>query len=151
MLHVLMSVVWFVDPTLSFTFPNPTELRPPLIQFKDVHFGYTPDNILFRDLNFAIDMDSRIALVGSNGQGKTTLLNLVFGELHPTKGILFRHGRLRIAKFSQHHVDQLNLNLTPVEFLQSKHPGKEIQEYRAILGRYELCCACSTKPVSYRF
>jgi ATP-binding cassette subfamily F protein 3 len=45
-------------------------------------------------------------------------------------------GRLRIAKFSQHHVDQLNLNLTPVEFLQSKHPGREVQEYRAILGRF---------------
>lgn len=124
------------DQTIAFTFPPATPLRPPIIQFSDVSFGYTPEKILFKDLNFSIDMESRVALVGENGQGKTTILNLIAGELIPSSGLLFRHGRLRMAKFSQHHVDQLDLSLTPVQWLQVHHPGKEFQEYRAWLGKY---------------
>lgn len=124
------------DPTINFTFPPATPLRPPIIQFTDVSFGYSPDKILFRDLNFSIDMESRVALVGENGQGKTTILNLIAGELQASSGIVFRHGRLRMAKFSQHHVDQLDLSLTPVQWLQVHHPGKEFGEYRAWLGKY---------------
>jgi ATPase subunit of ABC transporter with duplicated ATPase domains len=124
------------DQTIAFTFPPATPLRPPIIQFNDVSFGYTPEKILFKDLNFNIDMESRVALVGENGQGKTTILNLIAGELQATSGLVFRHGRLRMAKFSQHHVDQLDLSLTPVQWLQVHHPGKEFQEYRAWLGKY---------------
>jgi len=79
------------DPSLYFTFPQCAELRPPIIQFKDVSFGYSPDKILFPNLNFSIDLETRVALVGENGQGKTTILNLISGELEPTTGIVFKH------------------------------------------------------------
>lgn len=124
------------DPTLAFTFPKCSPLSPPIIQFKDVSFGYSQDKILFHDVNFSIDLDSRIALVGPNGAGKSTLINLIAGDLTPTKGILFRHGRLRLARFSQHHVDQLDLALSPVEVLRDMYPGKDILEYRSWLGKY---------------
>lgn len=124
------------DPTLFFTFPQCTTLRPPIIQFQDVEFGYSEDRILFQDVNFSIDQESRIALVGPNGAGKSTLLNLIAGDIEATKGFLFRHGRLRLARFSQHHVDQLDLELTSVEFFQKSFPGKDSQFYRSFLGRY---------------
>lgn len=124
------------DPTLSFTFPQCTPLSPPIIQFKDVSFGYKEDDHIFEDVNFSIDLDSRIAIVGPNGAGKTTLINLIAGDIEPSKGFLFKHGRLRLARFSQHHVDQLDLSMSPVEVLKSTFPGKDILEYRSFLGRY---------------
>lgn len=124
------------DPTLAFTFPKCTPLSPPIIQFKDVSFGYSDDKLLFTDVNFSIDLDSRIALVGPNGAGKSTMINLIAGDLEPSKGVLFRHGRLRLARFSQHHVDQLDLGLSSIEVLQHAYPGRDVLEYRNWLGRY---------------
>eukprot|EP01121_Diplochlamys_sp_Union-15-3_P016061 TRINITY_DN539_c0_g5_i1.p1 TRINITY_DN539_c0_g5~~TRINITY_DN539_c0_g5_i1.p1 ORF type:complete len:693 (+),score=142.55 TRINITY_DN539_c0_g5_i1:38-2116(+) len=124
------------DPTITFKFPEPDDLKPPIIQFNDVSFGYKKDKILFPLLNFAIDMESRISLVGSNGQGKSTLLGLLSGELTETSGYIFRNGRLRIAKFSQHHVDQLDLDITPLEYLSNEFPGLDQQLYRSQLGAY---------------
>jgi len=124
------------DPSFAFSFPTPDALRPPLIQFTDVTFGYNPENILFQKLSFSFDMESRIALVGANGQGKSTILGLLCDELKPRAGYIFRNHRMRIAKFSQHHVDQMPLDKTPVEFLQSDYPGKDVQVYRDMLGRY---------------
>jgi len=124
------------DPSFAFSFPTPDALRPPLIQFTDVTFGYNPENILFQKLSFSFDMESRIALVGANGQGKSTILGLLCDELKPRAGYIFRNQRMRIAKFSQHHVDQMPLDKTPVEFLQSDYPGKDVQVYRDMLGRY---------------
>jgi len=126
------------DPSFAFSFPTPDALRPPLIQFTDVVFGYKPDKILFNKLSFSFDMESRIAMVGANGQGKSTILSLVCDEIKPRAGHIFRNQRIRIAKFSQHHVDQMPLEKTPIEFLQSDYPGKDLQVYRDMLGRYGL-------------
>ena len=65
------------DPTVVLQFVDPDPLTPPILQFRDVTFGYDSDKILFHDLNIGIDMDSRVALVGANGAGKSTLLNLM--------------------------------------------------------------------------
>jgi ATP-binding cassette subfamily F protein 3 len=133
------------DPTISFSFPDPEELSPPLIQFDDVSFAYPAKSGLnaggqlrnvFDKINFDLDMESRVALVGANGQGKTTLLKLITGELGATGGNLFIHRRIRFATFSQHHVDQLNMDVSPLQFFQQNWPGKDAQEYRTHLGRY---------------
>jgi len=81
-------------------------------------------------------MESRIALVGANGQGKSTILNLMTEELKPRSGFIQLNQRLRLSKFSQHHVDQMPLDKTPIEFLQRDYPGKDMQIYRENLGRY---------------
>ena len=79
--------------------------------------------------------------MGANGQGKTTLLKLITGELKNQLGTVFIHRRIRFATFSQHHVDQLNMSLSPLEFFTQNFPGKEPQEYRSHLGRYVFCLA----------
>jgi ATP-binding cassette, subfamily F, member 2 len=67
-------------------------LAPPVLKFNDVTFGYSPDTPpLFNNLNFGLDLDSRVALVGPNGAGKSTLLKLMLGQLEPTSGTVSRH------------------------------------------------------------
>jgi len=78
--------------------------------------------MMFTDIDLFIDSDSRVVLVGGNGQGKTTLLNLMVGQLEATKGYIKRNPRMRVAKFAQHHVDQLDLEQSPVEYLSSHFP-----------------------------
>ncbi|KAL7748216.1 hypothetical protein RI367_006402 [Sorochytrium milnesiophthora] len=120
---------------VTFTFPEPEKISPPVLQMTDVKFGYTPDNVLLRNINLDVRMDSRVAVVGPNGAGKSTILKLLTGQLEPMSGHVFRHGRLRFAFFSQHHVDALeDLSLTPVQFLEKQYPGHQAEEYRRQLG-----------------
>lgn len=125
------------DPSFAFTFPQPPPLAPPLIQFDDVTFGYNPDaEPLLKNLTFRLDMDSRVALVGANGAGKSTVLGLVTGELVERSGYVQRNGRATVAKFSQHHMDQMPLAQSPLEFFASEFPGHDQSVYRECLSRY---------------
>eukprot|EP00026_Physarum_polycephalum_P002944 Phypoly_transcript_02953.p1 GENE.Phypoly_transcript_02953~~Phypoly_transcript_02953.p1 ORF type:complete len:720 (+),score=154.84 Phypoly_transcript_02953:428-2587(+) len=126
------------DPGVVMQFLEPDPLAPPILQFQDASFGYTPDKILFRNLNLGIDMESRVALVGANGVGKTTLLRLLCGELEPTSGVALRNSKLKFARFSQHFVDQLDLTMSPLEFFMTKYAGVNQQVARAHLGRFGL-------------
>lgn len=71
----------------------------------DASFWYEEAKSIFRELSFSVNLDSRIALVGPNGSGKTTLLNVIYQSLEPTEGIVVSNAKLRIGRFSQHHVD----------------------------------------------
>jgi len=124
------------EGAVTIPFKNPEPLNPPILQFEDVSFGYEGQDPLFHDLNIGIDMDSRIALVGRNGSGKSTLLKLFSGELSPTKGHVLRNQKLRFATFSQHFVDQLDLDLSPLEYFQKLDPKLTNQEIRTHLGKY---------------
>jgi ATP-binding cassette subfamily F protein 1 len=136
------------DYTVAFHFPDPSELSIPIIQVDDASFGYTPDKILFHDLNFGIDMDSRIALVGPNGAGKSTLLKLLAGELSPTTGEIKINRKLILGRFSQHFVDQVeNMNQTPIEYLHSLFPEYTAQELRPMLGRFGLTGQTHVQPI----
>lgn len=106
------------DPTCVFIFPSPDKLRPPLLRIEDGYFSYDRDaqeKYILRNINFAVDMESRIAIVGANGVGKSTLLKLLVGSLDLTSGNSYRNGRLSLSMFTQHHVDQLKLPLSPLE------------------------------------
>jgi len=136
-LDVIPAVV--EDPSFNFSFPNPLDgLSPPIINLDEVDFGYVPEKLVLHNVNLNIDCESRIALVGANGQGKSTLLSLICDEVKPCAGTVQINRRCRIAKFSQYHVDQMPLESTPFDFLQSLFPGKDQQEYRNVLGRYGL-------------
>ena len=92
----------------------------------DVRFRYAAGAPpIFDGLNLGIDMDSRIAIVGANGAGKTTLLNLIRGELRPSDGVCSISPHARIAIFSQHHVDGLDLRQTPLEYMLSSFPASD--------------------------
>ena len=96
---------------------------------------------MYKDLDFGIDLDTRVALVGPNGAGKSTLLKLIDGELTPTDGCIRRHGHLRIRRYHQHLQDlcMLDLDLFAVEWMMKCFPEvKEIEEMRRAIGRFSL-------------
>ncbi|KAG9146939.1 hypothetical protein Leryth_005215 [Lithospermum erythrorhizon] len=83
------------DPDYKFEFPSPDDRPgPPIISFSDASFGYPGGPLLFKNLNFGIDLDSRVAMVGPNGIGKSTILKLISGELQPTSGTVFRSAKV---------------------------------------------------------
>jgi len=96
-------------------------------------------------------MDSRIAILGANGTGKSTLLNLITGALQPVKGTVSKHSGLKLAKYSQHSADQLPYDKSPVEYFQSRfaeaYPDKDIMFWRAQLGRFGLSGSHQTSPI----
>jgi len=121
----------------EISFPEPGQIGLPILQFKNVDFSYTPEKgLMFKNLDFGIYMDSRIGLVGPNGAGKTTLIKLMSGELPETKGEVYRNAHLVLARFHQHHVDQLNMEMNCIEYMQSKFPEAQTQEIRQFLGRF---------------
>jgi ATPase subunit of ABC transporter with duplicated ATPase domains len=97
------------DPYLTFDFASQPPLPPPCISVIDTAFGYDTKKIMYQDLNFGVDCESRVAICGKNGVGKSTFLNLLSGDLVPTEGAVRRHAKLVIAKFSQHHIDNMEL------------------------------------------
>ncbi|GLU14569.1 hypothetical protein SLE2022_311300 [Rubroshorea leprosula] len=131
------------DYSVEFHFPEPTELTPPLLQVVNVTFSY-PNRADFRlsDVDLGIDMGTRVAIVGPNGAGKSTLLNLIAGDLVPTEGEVRRSQKLRIGRYSQHFVDLLTMEETPVQYLLRLHPDQEgfskQEAVRAKLGKFGL-------------
>lgn len=123
---------------VTLRFPEVEYLNPPVLQLDEVAFKYDPESIdlLFKGVNLSANLESRICIVGENGAGKTTLLKLMMAILSPTHGIVHLHRGLKIGYFSQHHVDQLEMNINCVELLQREFPGKTVEEYRRQLGSF---------------
>ncbi|XVF06191.1 hypothetical protein REPUB_Repub06bG0026200 [Reevesia pubescens] len=126
------------NKVLVFQFVDVEKLPSPVLQFVEVTFGYTPDNILYKNLDFGIDLDSRIALVGPNGAGKSTLLKLMTGDLFPLDGMVRRHNHLRIAQFHQHLAEKLDLELSVLQYMIKEYPGNEEKNMRAAIGKFGL-------------
>lgn len=128
------------DKTVQFYFPSCGTVPPPVIMVQNVWFRYKPDQpYIYKNLEFGIDLDTRVALVGPNGAGKSTLLKLLCNELVPTDGLIRTNSHLRIARYHQHLHEQLDLNLSALEFMMKSFPEiKEKEEMRKIIGRYGL-------------
>ncbi|KAG8659017.1 ABC transporter F family member 3 isoform X2 [Manihot esculenta] len=136
------------DPDYKFEFPTPDDRPgPPIISFSDASFGYPGGPLLFKNLNFGIDLDSRIAMVGPNGIGKSTILKLIAGELQPSSGTIFRSAKVRIAVFSQHHVDGLDLSSNPLLYMMRCFPGVPEQKLRAHLGSFGVTGNLALQPM----
>ncbi|CAL2260695.1 unnamed protein product [Prunus armeniaca] len=136
------------DPDYKFEFPTPDDRPgPPIISFSDASFGYPGGPVLFKNLNFGIDLDSRIAMVGPNGIGKSTILKLIAGELQPISGTIFRSAKVRIAVFSQHHVDGLDLSSNPLLYMMRCYPGVPEQKLRSHLGSFGVTGNLALQPM----
>ncbi|NVD44763.1 ABC-F family ATP-binding cassette domain-containing protein [Qipengyuania atrilutea] len=123
------------DPSLSFDFPSPDEMRPPLITLDLAAVGYGKMPILQR-LNLRIDPDDRIALLGRNGNGKTTFARLLAAQLAPMDGAMQASGRIRVGYFTQYQVEELSTEGTPLDHMTQAMEGASPGAVRAQLGRF---------------
>jgi ATP-binding cassette subfamily F protein 2 len=128
------------DKTLSFTFPDCGKIAPPVLSVQNVSFKYKNDaHWIYKNLDFGIDLDTRVALVGPNGAGKSTLLKLIDCRLLPTDGQIRRNSHLKIGRYHQHLAEELDLNLTALEYMMKEFPDvKEKEDMRRIIGRFGL-------------
>ena len=120
-----------------FTFPAPEELSPPIINMETAAVGYGGPAIL-KNLSLRIDQDDRIALLGRNGEGKSTLSKLLAGKLETMAGRITRSSKLRIGYFAQHQVDELYIDETPLQHLQRLRPAEGQPRLRARLAGFGL-------------
>jgi ATP-binding cassette subfamily F protein 3 len=130
-----------------FTFPEPEELSPPIVNLDLAATGYGGPPVLKR-LSLRIDQDDRIALLGRNGEGKSTLSKLLAGKLPATEGKLHRSSKLRIGYFAQHQVDELHLNETPLQHIQRQRPDEHQAKLRARLAGFGLMADQADTPVA---
>ncbi|KAJ7384105.1 ATP-binding cassette sub- F member 2 [Desmophyllum pertusum] len=128
------------DKVLTFYFPDCGKLAPPVVQVQTMSFSYGPDKpAIYKNLEFGIDLESRIALVGPNGAGKSTLLKLLDGTLTPSDGLIRRHNHLKICRYHQHLQDMLELDMSAIAFMMKCFPEiKEVEDMRKSIGRYGL-------------
>ena len=124
------------DASVVFDFPRPKELRPPLIVLEGVAVGYVPGVPVLSRLDLRIDPDDRVALVGRNGNGKTTLARLLAGQLLPMGGAVVASGKLRVGYFAQHQIEELVAEETPLQHMQRLLPTASPGEVRSQLGRF---------------
>jgi len=131
--------------TVTLQFGDVQKLAPPVIQVMESTFRYQPHlPIIFDELNFGIDMDSRICVVGNNGSGKSTLIKMLVGEVEPTTGFIRRNPKLRVGIYNQHFVDKLPMASSPVEYLRNSFDDLDYQSglilkiYYIIFKKFDL-------------
>ncbi len=119
-----------------FIFPEPEELYSPMITLDKVDVGYEKGFPVLRNLSLNIDMDDRVALLGANGNGKSTLIKLLSGRLIPLSGEIKRPNKLKIGYFSQHQTEELDITQTPFELMRVAMKDQGESNVRAALGKF---------------
>jgi len=134
------------DYTFKFSFPEPAPLKHPLVlEIEHLTFGYFGEDkslrgskYLFKNVNLKLNQGEKVGFLGANGAGKSTLIKLIMKELNAVKGKCYVPNAVSIGFFAQHHVDTLNMNMTPVEYLKVCFPTATLQSRFAKLGRFGL-------------
>lgn len=139
------------DAPTRFAFPEPEQLPPPMLTMNRVSVGYGGKPVL-SNISLRLDMEDRIALLGANGNGKSTFAKLVAGRLELLSGTLERNPRLKIGYFAQHQAEELVLNDTPIDHMARALPKALPPVIRAQLARFGLDAdraetLCATSPV----
>ncbi|MGA9581141.1 MAG: ABC-F family ATP-binding cassette domain-containing protein [Allosphingosinicella sp.] len=124
------------DPSLTFDFPSPAELKPPLVQLDMAAVGYAPGKPVLQRLDLRLDPDDRLALLGRNGNGKTTLARLLAAQLPAMEGEMRASGKLKVGYFTQYQVEELNGDETPLQHMARLMPKATPAAVRAQLGRF---------------
>lgn len=123
------------DPLISLNFPDPEALAPPLITLDSVTAGYG-EKVVLRGLNQRLDAEDRIALLGANGNGKSTFAKLLAGLIDPLSGDIQRSNRLRVGYYHQHQLDALIPDETAYDHMLALMTGAAESKIRARLGRF---------------
>ncbi len=132
----------------AFAFPPPRSLAPPLIDLDAVDAGYTPGQPVLSNLSFSIGTDDRIALLGANGNGKSTLMRLLAGRMAPLAGEARRAARLGVGYFAQHQMEELSPDETARARLARAMPSKPEPVVRAHLARFGLGAAAADLAIA---
>jgi len=119
----------------AFSFPEPEELSPPILRLEEAAVGYDGRAVLKR-LDLRIDQDDRIALLGRNGEGKSTLSKLLAGKLEAMEGQMHASSKLRVGYFAQHQLEELRPDETPLDHIRRMRPGEAPGKLRARLGGF---------------
>jgi ATP-binding cassette subfamily F protein 2 len=137
------------DKNVSFYFFSCGTIPPPVIMVQKVSFRYSDTTPwIYKDLEFGMDLDTRLALVGPNGAGKSTLLKLIAGELHPTEGMIRRNNHLKMGRYHQHLHELLEMDLSPLDYMLKMFPEfKDRDEMRKVIGRYGISGKAQTSPL----
>lgn len=134
--------------TLDFSFNHTECPGKTLLEVKDISFGWDKSTPLFRDLNFAIQRNDKIAVIGKNGKGKSTLLNVIAGEITPDTGSIRQHPSMLLGHFGQTNISRLSSNSTVEEEISSANPGLGQQRVRSICGTMMFSGDLAKKKVS---
>merc|ERR1719175_271731 len=135
--------------SVSFYFYSCGELPPPVIMIENVSFRYNENTpFIYKNLEFGVDLDTRLALVGPNGAGKSTLLKLIYGDLIPSEGMIRRHNHLKMARYHQHLHELLEMDLSPLDYMLKMFPNfKDRDGMRKVIGRYGITGKAQTAPI----
>ena len=135
------------DHVTRFAFPEPAELAPPVLSISQGSIGYDK-RVVLKGLDLRLDQDDRIALLGANGNGKSTLAKLFAGRLPLMTGTMFRSPKLKVGYFAQHQTDELDMAGTPLTHMQAVMPRATVQQCRAQLARFGLDVERATTKIS---
>merc|ERR1719187_3152900 len=137
------------DRSVSFCFYSCGTIPPPVLHVQNVSFRYDESTPwIYKNLEFGVDLDTRLALVGPNGAGKSTLLKILYGDLSPTEGMVRRHNHLKMARYHQHLHELLEMDMTPLDYMLHMFPDfKDRDGMRKVIGRYGITGKAQTAPI----
>jgi len=137
------------ESAVAFCFYSCGDLPPPVLHVQNVSFRYDESTPwIYKNLEFGVDLDTRLALVGPNGAGKSTLLKILYGDLSPTEGMVRRHNHLKMARYHQHLHELLEMDMTPLDYMLHMFPDfKDRDGMRKVIGRYGITGKAQTAPI----
>jgi ATP-binding cassette subfamily F protein 3 len=148
LLAKLEPITLLADEMRSIDIPPPAQLlSPPIVAVDEVSVGYAPGQPVLRRLNLRIDNDDRIALLGANGNGKSTLVKLIADRLEPQEGTVTRADKLNIGYFAQHQLDELNPQATPYDHVRRLMLESAEAKVRARTGAIGFPGAAADTPI----
>ena len=125
------------DRVAPFHLPQPARpLASPLLRLENAAAGYAPNSPVLQELSLRIDQDDRIALLGQNGNGKSTFAKLIAGKIKPLSGKVYGAKRVDVGYFAQHQLDELNPQATPYDYILKLMPDATEAQRRTRLGTY---------------
>ena len=134
-----------IEPDVRFDFGGEAVPAPPLVAIDRVDVGYG-DHVVLRGIDLRLDPEDRVAMLGANGNGKSTLAKLLAGRLAPMAGGITFARQLRVGFFAQHQIDTLEADRTPIEHLTALLSGEREERIRARLARFGLIQSRAETP-----
>lgn len=138
-----------IDSEFSFEFKSQSCEANPLLRCDDVSFGYIENKPTIRDIQFILHKEDRIGLLGPNGQGKSTFIKGLLGKLPFKTGYMHQASGLKVAYYAQHQMDDLDINLSPLQIIQELDSKAKEQDIRQFLGSFNFHADMALEPITY--